>query len=209
MREYFILFVINFFMLCNLFMVNNHRTKNEIAINMSSISYIKHNIQDCIDFMEFQNLFPKFVISDSKQVVISKTIPMKTEYKKYLSKSLLSNTGNFLSASFFCSGDYYIAFYDYMEENSFNREFYTHLLFYNKEGIILREIRVLNGQDDPDFIGEWYVNTMSISHLYYGPYIENDSYPVKCKETTYSLKPENPFKKLEERQFDTIKMFVW
>ena len=112
-------------------MNHNYLIKNKVAIKISPPN-IKYNTQDSIDFMEFQNLFPKFVISDSKQVVISKTIPMKTEYKKYLSKSLLSNTGNFLSASFFCSRDYYIAFYDYMEENSFNREFYTHLLFYNK-----------------------------------------------------------------------------
>ena len=208
MKKYFTFFTINLFIVCNLFMNHDYLTKNKITVK-TSIPNIKHNTQNSIDFMEFQNLFPKFTILDSKQIVISKTIPMKTEYKKYLSKSLLSNTGNFLSASFFCSRDYYVAFYDYMEENFFNREFYTHLLFYNKDGIILREIRVLNGQYDPDFIGECYVNTTSITHLYYGPYIENDSHLVNCKETTYSLKPENPFKKLKERQFDTIKMFVW
>ena len=83
------------------------------------------------------------------------------------------------------------------------------ILLYNQYGTILKDICVLNGQDEPDFIGEWYVCASSIIHRYYGPYNNNDSFPVNCKETIYSLALDSPLTKTEEHQFSTIKSFVW
>ncbi len=182
-------------------------TCKEIEIPYLMFSY---NTNDTMDFQQFKSLFPCFALSDSSQLVTTgKTIPMKAQYQKFLSKELRTGTGAFLCGNFFYDGYCYVAFFDYMEELPSNRLFYTHVLIYNSEGKILNEIRVLNGSDEPACLGDWFVSASAIIHKYYGPYINNDSYPVNCKETIYSLAKDSRLEVIGERQYSTVRSVVW
>lgn len=209
-RNFYILIALSCFF-CNAYHNDERNSLDEKE--MLRLMHLQESLyaeQDTISFLQFRSLFPCAALSDSSQSVNSgKTIPMKPLYQKYLSKELISNTGVFLCGNFFYYDNYYVAFFDYMEELPSNRLFYTHILLYNQYGTILKDICVLNGQDEPDFIGEWYVCASSIIHRYYGPYNNNDSFPVNCKETIYSLALDSPLTKTEEHQFSTIKSFVW
>lgn len=174
------------------------------------IPYMRFFMYDTLGFLQFRSQFPCERLSDSSQLVeTGRTIPMKAQYQKFLSKELRTGTGAFLCGNFFYDGNCYVAFFDYLEEYPANRLFYTHVVIYNSVGRILNEIRVLNGSDEPDYFGDWYVNATTIKHMYYGPYINNDSYPVNCKETVYSLAEDYRLKVIGERQFSTVKRIVW
>lgn len=178
--------------------------------NSVQLNKTKQGPKDSLDFLKFISLFPNSPLSDSNRIVnTSNTIPMRVQYQKYLSKDLILHTGSFLSGIYFFNNNFYVGIFYYMEEHSQERKFYTQILLYNLNGTILKEMCVLNGQDEPEFIGEWFICTSSITHQYFGPYINDDSHPVNCKETRYSLSTDTPLIKVEERCFSTIKSFVW
>lgn len=179
-------------------------------LNPVQLGTSNQGIKDTLDFSKFIKLFPCSSLSDSNRIVnTGNTVPMKIQYQKYLSKNLILHTGSFLSGNFFFNDNYYVAFFDYMEEHPQGREFHTLIILYSLNGTILKEICVSNGQDNPDFIGEWYICTSSIKHQYFGPYINDDAHPVNCKETIYSLSPNSPLTIVEERHYSTTKNFVW
>lgn len=178
--------------------------------NPIQIGKEKQEAKDSLDFLKFRSFFPCSPLSDSNQIVnTGNTIPMKVQYQKYLSKSQVLHTGSFLNGIFFFNDNFYVAFFDYIVEHSQGRKFYTQILLYSLEGTIIKEICVLNGQDEPEFVGEWSICTSLIKHRYFGPYINDDSYPVNCKETSYSLAADSLLMKVEERCFSTTKSFVW
>lgn len=170
---------------------------------------IYKNLDD-INFIQFRSLFPCISLSDSCRILTTgNTICMNGQYHKFLTEELIKHTGTFLTGNFFYYDNYYVAFYNYMEEHPGNRRFYTHILLYDNNGTILKELRTINGLDNPEYIGEWQISRSEIKQLYFGPYINNDSHPVNCKETTYTLSTNSPLAIIGECQYYVVKQFVW